>query len=305
MNKLLIIDGHCLAMRSHFAIVKTEGGLLSPQGIPINVCTGFLSGLGHLIKAVKPTHLLVAFDSGVPSFRSKIYPEYKANRKEKPVGFDKDLKCLQDILSSIGVNAIAVPGYEGDDIIASATKLAIEGKIIDSVIIYSSDKDLLQLLDEGRKVSIIKPDEEIIDWDNVVSDFGVKPTQIVDYKSLVGDISDNIKGAKGIGQKQTVAILESYGSVDNLLLNLDNLDKITASQATKIRNSVDSIKIAQKIVKLVSDLSIDLNLDLLRVEKINILDNKDKINNLGLASVCFKLATILQDIKLNYLAVVK
>lgn len=119
MKKALLIDGHSLAMRSHYGVINQDGGLLSKDGIPVNVCVGFLTTLARIVELRQPTVIAIAFDSPGKTYRHQIYPEYKAGRQEKPHGFEMDLGNLQRILTQAGFTVVRMSGWEADDIIAT------------------------------------------------------------------------------------------------------------------------------------------------------------------------------------------
>ncbi|MFO7630460.1 MAG: 5'-3' exonuclease H3TH domain-containing protein, partial [Prochlorococcaceae cyanobacterium] len=231
---LLLIDGHSLAFRSFYAFAKGgDGGLSTKEGVPTSVTYGFLKALLDNCKGLKPDGLVVAFDTAEPTFRHEADGAYKAHRDEAPEQFFEDLANLQQILrESLDIPLAMAPGFEADDVLGTlANRAAAEGW---RVRILSGDRDLFQLVDDGRDIAVLYmgggpyaknsgPTE--IRREGVIAKLGVTPEEVVDLKALTGDSSDNIPGVKGVGPKTAINLLAAYEHVDGIYAALDALEQ--------------------------------------------------------------------------------
>jgi DNA polymerase-1 len=216
-NKLLVLDGHAYAYRSFHAI----RALSSPDGAPTNAIYGFIKSLDKLIKQLGVGYGLVVWDGGLSEERLKDLPEYKAQRPEMPDALDAQIPEIQKYLEARKIVSFQRPGVEADDVIGSVAR--VFSKQID-VIIASPDKDFMQLV--GDRVGIVNPNDKGLPiWreTDVLDKTGVKPQQIVDWLSLIGDAVDNIKGVMGIGPKTASKLLNQYGDIDHIFESLDEI----------------------------------------------------------------------------------
>lgn len=231
--KLLLIDGHSLAFRSYYAFAKgRDGGLRTSTGIPTSVCFGFLKSLIEVINAEQPAYLAIAFDLGGPTYRHDADDQYKAGRTETPEDFIPDIQNLQELLTALNLPIVTAPGYEADDVIGTLTRQAAQQGWC--VKIVSGDRDLFQLVDDADYVQVLylsnafgaaraNANAQAFGPQEVLAKLGVRPDQVVDYKALCGDSSDNIPGVKGIGHKTAVQLLTQYGSLENIYASLDDI----------------------------------------------------------------------------------
>nr|MCH9713795.1 DNA polymerase I [Cyanobacteriota bacterium] len=229
---LLLIDGHSLAFRSYYAFTKGgEGGLSTKEGVPTSVTYGFLKALLDNCKGLQPDGLVVAFDTAEPTFRHEADAAYKAHRDVAPEEFFQDLANLQQILQEgLDIPLVMAPGFEADDVLGTlANRAANEGW---RVRILSGDRDLFQLVDDGRDIAVLYmgggpyaknsgPSE--IRREGVIAKLGVTPEEVVDLKALTGDSSDNIPGVKGVGPKTAINLLAAYDHVDGVYAALEQL----------------------------------------------------------------------------------
>lgn len=226
-SKLLLIDGHSLAFRSYYAFAKgRDGGLRTSTGIPTSVCFGFLKSLMEVIAVEQPTYLAIAFDLGGPTYRHDADDTYKAGRVETPEDFIPDIQNLQELLSALNLPIVVAPGYEADDVIGTLTRRASQQGW--QVKIVSGDRDLFQLVDEAGLVRVLylssvygaargsASSSQAFGPAEVVAKLGIRPDQVVDYKALCGDPSDNIPGVKGIGHKTAVQLLTQYDTLEGI-----------------------------------------------------------------------------------------
>ncbi|MGB3692670.1 MAG: DNA polymerase I [Spirulinaceae cyanobacterium] len=255
-KKLLLIDGHSLAFRAYYAFAKSRsGGLYTSSGIPTSVCFGFLNSLLHVMDTQQPQLVAVAFDLGGKTFRHEKDATYKADRKETPEDFSIDLGNLQELISALNLPIVFTPGYEADDVIAA---LAKQGSDLGyQVKIVSGDRDLFQLVDNQKDVSVLYLDPRamksasgIIEFgeEEVEEKMGIKPSQVVDYKALSGDKSDNIPGIRGIGDKTAVKLLREYETLAGVY---ENLDKLKGVQKKRLAEGKEIAYHSQYMAQLV------------------------------------------------------
>ena len=235
---LLLVDGHSLAFRSFYAFSKGgEGGLSTKEGVPTSVTYGFLKALLDNCKGLAPQGVVIAFDTAEPTFRHVADEAYKAHRDTAPEHFFADLANLQTILEdSLDIPLCMAPGYEADDVLGTlANRAANQGW---RVRILSGDRDLFQLVDDHRDISVLymgggpyakNSGPTDIRRDGVIAKLGVTPEEVVDLKALTGDSSDNIPGVKGVGPKTAISLLQSFEHVDGIYAALDGLDGPKAS----------------------------------------------------------------------------
>jgi len=253
---LYLIDGHAQFFRAYYAI---RGGMSSPvTGEPTHLTFGFVGMLLKLLRDYKPDYLVVAIDvSGDKgTFRSELYPEYKANREEPPDDFGPQVRRCLALLQQMRIPILGEEGVEADDVIASLVKkLRAEHPDV-NIRIVSRDKDLTQLLGEG--VEMLDPHkDEFVAAADIFKTEGVRPEQVVDILALMGDTVDNVPGVPGIGPKTAAKLILEYGSVENLLAHLD---EIKGKRRENLEASKDAIDLARRLVVLKDDVDCDFDL---------------------------------------------
>ena len=263
----ILIDGHSLAFRSYYAFAKgRDGGLRTKTGIPTSVCFGFLKFLLEVIATHGPQAIAIAFDLGLPTFRHEADDTYKADRPGTPEDFVPDLKNLRELLDALHLKVLTAPGYEADDILATLAQLAAAAGY--KVKILTGDRDLFQLIDTEKEISVLyfNPDAlkrattSIIEFgpEQVKEKLGVFPSQVVDYKALCGDKSDNIPGVRGIGEKTAVQLLNTYGSLDKVYAALGEIKE--ATQKKLVEGKQDAEK-SRYLASLVLDVPLEVDLE--------------------------------------------
>ncbi len=257
---LLLIDGHSLAYRSFYAFAYSrEGGLRTSTGIPTSVCYGFLKALIEVLDREKPSHVAVAFDTRQPTFRHEADATYKAGRPETPPEFIEDVENLKILLDTLKIPILMAPGFEADDILGT---LATQARSNYPVKILSGDQDLFQLIGQDDRVHILhlnnKDKITEFDQEKVKEKLGIWPWQVVDYKALCGDSSDNIPGVKGIGQKRAVELLTQFETLEKLLQSFDQLKG--AMKKRMEEGQADAIH-SQFMARIKLDVPIELNWD--------------------------------------------
>jgi DNA polymerase-1 len=264
---IYLLDGHALAYRAYFALTRgSTSGFTTHSGEPTAGVFGFTSILLRLLEQDHPDYLAVTFDTG-KTFRDELFPEYKATRAKMPEDLRPQMERIRQIVDAFNIPRLEVEGYEADDVLGSmARKLASQGL---GVKIITGDRDLLQLVDERILVNL--PGKSLGDAKDyfpkdVVDLLGVKPEQVVDYKALVGDKSDNIPGVTGIGEKTAVSLLQTYGTLDSIYAHLDDLSETTHK---KLEVGKQNALLSRKLATIVTDLDIKLDLDMARTEQFD------------------------------------
>lgn len=233
---LYLIDGHALAYRMYFAL--TAGGSsqrwINSKGEPTAGIYGFARELIRVMEQEKPEYLAVAFDVG-KTFRDDIFPEYKGTREKMPDDLRPQIERIREMVDMFNIPRLEMDGYEADDVLGSVAKIAAEQGL--GVKIITGDRDLLQLVNERTAVYLAGDDQTYITDADVIKKLGVRPNQVVDYKAIVGDTSDNIPGVKGVGEKTAIALLDKFGTLDAIYENLEQVEnrwrgKFEASKET-------------------------------------------------------------------------
>jgi DNA polymerase-1 len=265
---LYLIDGHALAYRNYFALTSGSGaGFSTSTGIPTAGTFGFTSSLLRLMEQEQPEYLAVTFDTG-KTFRDEIFPEYKATRAKMPDDLREQMGWIRKLVDVLDIPRLEVEGYEADDVLGSIAQVAVQQGF--GVKIITGDRDLLQLVNERVIVSL--PGKSLADsTDYTPSDvkayLGVRPDQVVDYKALVGDTSDNIPGVQGIGQKTAESLFEKYDTLDEIYAHLDELPKRAKSL---LETGRENAYLSQKLARIHTDVKITLNLEDARTDKIDL-----------------------------------
>ena len=221
MEKLILIDGNSLLNRAFYATPV----FTTKDGKPTNGVFGFIKLLLKIISDKSPTHVAVAFDVHAPTFRHKMYGDYKAGRKPMPEDLAAQFPVLKEVLSLMNIRVCEMAGHEADDIIGTLAK-----RFSLQTYIYTGDRDAYQLVDESTTVCYTRKgvsDLLELNNSNFKDEIGLTPSQIIDLKSLMGDKSDNIPGVAGIGEKTAYSLLESYGDLDGIYAHIDEIKGAT------------------------------------------------------------------------------
>lgn len=251
-KKLFLIDGSSILYRSFYAIQR----LSTSKGFPTNAIYGFLNTLRKILEQEKPSHLGIVFDTGKPTLRHKAFEAYKAQRKPMPDDLQIQIPVLKKVIQALRIPLFEYENYEADDVLASLARMASERGI--QTIIVTTDKDLFQLVDD--KIIIYNPAKEVyLDKEKVKEFFGVEPNQVVDVLSLWGDPTDNVPGVPGIGEKTSKNLIQHFGSLDNLLANLEKVEPPRIKEA--IRQNLENIKLSRQLVTVEKNLPLDFNLE--------------------------------------------
>lgn len=270
-KSLYLLDGHSLAHRAFYALPL----LSNSKGEYTNAVFGFCKMLFKLIDEEEPDLLAVAFDKKAPTFRHEEYDGYKANRKKMPDELSPQIGLIKEVLSALRIPIFEIEGYEADDVIGTLAKKGEKDGL--DVIIVTGDRDSFQLITDRIKVLYTKKGiSEIVryDRDKVKERYGLKPSQLIDMKGLMGDSSDNIPGVPGIGEKTAISLLKEFGTLDNIL---DNIEKVSGKKRKENLNDyADQARLSKKLGEIIVDVPIDIDLDDCKVES----PDREKINDL-------------------------
>jgi DNA polymerase-1 len=255
-GRLLLIDGHSMAYRAFFALPAEN--FTTAQGQHTNAIYGFTTMLISLLKEEKPTHVAVAFDVSRKTFRTDIFPEYKANRAKTPDEFRSQMSFLNDLVTGFGIKQFAIDGYEADDLIATITKRAEKDGM--EVLICTGDRDSFQLVTD--KTTVLYPKRGVSEMarmtpDAVQEKYGMSPDQYPDFAALRGDPSDNLPSIPGVGEKTAAKWVVEYGSLRELI---SSVDKIGGKVGQALRDNIDSVIRNRELTQLVHDAPVDLDL---------------------------------------------
>lgn len=285
-QKILLFDGLSIAHRAFYGIPL----LTNKQGIHTNAIYGFLNIMLSIIEKEKPDLLGVAFDVSAPTFRHNMSKEYKGNRKGMPEELRPQIPLLKQVLSSLNICCIEKEGFEADDILGTLAKSAENSNY--DVVIVSGDRDLFQVTSDTIQLKIPrtkKTGTEIESYyaKDVEALYGVSPREFIDVKGLMGDTSDNIKGVPGIGEKTALKLIKEYGSIENLLENVESITqkKVKENLMTYSQDAIDSKKLATIVCDVPleydwQDFNYKLILDDQSYELLRDLEFKSIINKL-------------------------
>src|SRR3989338_5726735 len=266
-KKVLLLDVNHPTHRAHWAIQRSPG---TSKGAQLNAVFGVVSMLLTMMMREKPDAIIACFDEGKETLRHKEHGEYKAGRQETPDDFYVQIPRVHQCLEAFAVPILSSPDYEADDLLGT---LAVRGlKEGYSVIIVSGDRDLFQLPDGDIQVAVPNggySEPEYLDAKGVEKKLGVRPDQVPDYKGLVGDSSDNLKGVKGIGPKTAVKLLQTYGTIENLY---EHLPEVQGSAKEKLMADRESAFFCKRMATLVTDIPLAIDLKEASERQANIDD---------------------------------
>ncbi len=255
---LILIDGHALAFREYYALERT--GMKTSDGVQTWAVYGFFKAVFDLLKneKIKPDSIAVAFDVGRQTFRVEKYDEYKANREAMPDSLRSQLSLIVEGLQSFDIPIYTKEGFEADDVIGTiVTKASSLGH---KTYILTGDQDSFQLIDREGLTKVLIPSKGVLtvyDWSKVHEKLGVWPNQIIDYKGLRGDTSDNIPGVKGIGEKTAQKLLTRYSCLEDILSDVDNIPENAVRN--RLKDGIESAKLSKYLATIVKDVDIDFN----------------------------------------------
>ena len=256
MEKIILVDGNNLLFRSYYATAYNGNFMKNSKGFPTNALFGFSNMINKIILEEKPTYILVAFDKG-KTFRHEKYSEYKAGRIEMPDELRLQFPIAKKLLELMGIKYYEIENYEADDIIGTFSKFCDNTKYTGTII--SSDKDLLQLITDSVDIKLLKSKDYIrYNPESFYEEYKIKPINIIDLKSLMGDSSDNIKGVKGIGEKTALKLLQEYKTLNGIY---ENIDKISGKTKEKLIDGKNDAYISYELATIVTNVPIEISID--------------------------------------------
>ncbi len=264
MKKVILIDGNNLLFRSYYATAYKGSILRNSKGFPTNALFGFINMLNKIINEECPNYMMIAFDKG-KTFRHDKYDGYKDGRKETPLELKEQFPVAKAIADAMGIKCFEIDNYEADDIIGTFANEIDKSNEYYSVIV-SSDKDLLQLITDKNEVKLLKSNDYIrLDLDSFINTYGFTPEKIKDLKGIMGDSSDNIPGVKGIGEKGASALIQKYGTVEEIY---NHIDEIKGKTKEKLINDKDNAFFSKELATIYKEVPIDKNIEKIKYEGI-------------------------------------
>ncbi len=250
--KLLLVDGSALLHRAYHAYPP----LTSKTGQVVGAVYGVASMLYSALIEVNPSHVMVAWDLPKPTFRHEKYVGYKAQRPKADTEMVEQIPIVKSVIESMGILQSEVEAYEADDIIGTLSRIEIDGE----VVILTGDQDTMQLV--GPKVSILTPPKgklpaKMYGVNEVLEKYGVRPDQIVDYKALIGDVSDNIPGVAGVGPKTASTLLSRFKTLEQIY---DHIEEVDDNLKQKLISGKDSAFLSQDLSRIVTDMPLSIQL---------------------------------------------
>lgn len=266
MPPFVLVDGSYFLFRAFHALPP----LTTSTGLQTNAIRGAISAIQKLMRRVQPTHMAVIFDTPEPTFRHELSPIYKGDRPSMPDELAQQIPYLHALIRALGIPLHMLPGAEADDIIGTLAKRAEAAG--HQVLISTGDKDMAQLVTEKVTLEDSFKDKPM-NIEGVIEKFGVRPEQIIDYLTLMGDASDGIKGVPGVGAKTAAKLLNEYGDLQNIIANADN---IKGKVGLSIKENLDGIKLDHQLASIIIDLDLSLTYDDLKLCEPNV----DALRNL-------------------------
>lgn len=285
MSKLVIIDSHALLHRAYHAL-PSDG--LTQGGKPINAVYGFFSMLLSSIDELEPDYLVCCFDAPGPTFRHKKFIAYQAQRPKMEDELKSQIELTRETLESADIPMKMVEGYEADDLagtISRQLKVKSEKLKVENVIIVTGDKDLMQLVDDQTRLYLLGrgiSGGELVGPDEVEEKLGISPEQVVDYKALVGDASDNYPGVYGIGPKTAGKLFDKFDSVDEIYAHLD---EINGSTKDKLEKGKEAAKLSFELAEIALDVPVEVDWDKAKFTDQKLIKLKNSLENLNFRSL--------------------
>jgi len=254
-EKLLVLDGNSLMNRAFYALPP----LTNSEGLNTNAIYGFTTMLLKMREEIKPDYIVATFDKKAPTFRHNDYKDYKAGRKKMPPELEEQFPVLKELLRLLAIDIFEIEGFEADDLIGTLSVTA-EDKDID-VYIVTGDRDALQLATDRTRVIITKKgitEKEVYDRSRMEQEMGITPDQFVDVKGLMGDSSDNIPGVPGVGEKTAYKLIKEYGSVEEVLRNIENINGKKLKE--NLQEYSEQAIFSKKLAKIVTEVPVEIDM---------------------------------------------
>ncbi|MFS0672557.1 5'-3' exonuclease [Ornithinibacillus sp. 179-J 7C1 HS] len=257
-QSILLVDGMALLFRGFFATSIRGNFMRNENGVPTNGVYQFVRYLLDAVNTFQPTHVICCWDMGSKTFRTTMYEDYKGNRSAPPEELIPQFDLAKEVVSAFEMPNVGIENYEADDCIGTIAKQFSNEH---EVLILTGDQDILQLIESGISVAIMRKGQgnyEVFNEENFVEKKGLSPRQIIDLKGLMGDSSDNYPGVKGIGEKTALKLLQEHESIEGLLENMEQLPKGVQS---KIKANLDMLHLSRSLAEIRCDVPIDITLE--------------------------------------------
>ncbi|MGM0899836.1 MAG: 5'-3' exonuclease [Bacillota bacterium] len=267
----MLVDGMALLFRAFYATAVTGQFMINTKGLPTNGVQGFVKHMMTAIGKFNPSHVAVCWDMGSKTFRTEMFPDYKANRGEAPIELIPQFELVKEVVEAFDIPNIGVPGYEADDCIGTIARTAHEDV---QVSILTGDKDILQLINDRTSVILLQKgygNYQVHNRDSLYNEKGIWPEQMIDLKALMGDPSDNYPGVKGIGEKTAIKLLQQFDNVEGIL---ENLNSLTKSQRAKIEQDLEMLHLSRQLAAIKCDVEVSCSL-----ETASLQINREKVLN--------------------------
>jgi len=297
--KLVIIDGNAILHRAFHALPPMTGR----DGQPTHAIYGFIGMLLRIVQDLNPTHLAVCFDRPEPTFRKSMYVGYQANRPEMDGALSSQIESLKSLVTAMKVPIYELAGFEADDLIGTIAKQAYQ-EIFDEIVIVTGDRDILQLVNE--KVHVYMPVQGLTNAKmyyskDVEEKFGVHPIQIIDYKALAGDASDNYPGVRGIGPKTASELIQRYGTIEGIYDAIrekkEGAELLKGRTIKALADCAEDCVMAKKLATIVTDAPIQFNLEKAVLGDLNTLEAQEEMEEIGFNTLRNRLSTYRNGIK--------
>lgn len=290
MKKFLLLDTFNFLHRAYHALPKT---FKDENGEPTNAVYGVASMLITIFDTIRPDYVVAALDGKQPTFRSEEFTAYKAHRAEIDVDLVSQIPKVFEILDAFGLKKIVLEGYEADDIIGTCTKKFASSDV--NVIIASNDRDLWQLINPN--VSVMLPNttgpSEWVGEKEVIVRLGIRADQVSDYKGLRGDVSDNIPGVHGIGEKTAQKLIAEFGSVENIYINLQKVSP--DSLRKKLEESYETALLSKKLATIITDAPLTLSIEECKYAESNKIAAAETLKKYNFKSLIRRLGLNIDD----------
>ncbi len=260
-ERLFLLDGMALAYRAYFSFISRP--LINSKGVNTSAVYGFVTALMKILDDEKPEHIAVVFDTKEPTFRHRLYGEYKATRQRMPEDMAAQMETLKDVVRAFNTPLLELPGYEADDIIGTLARRAEKEKVLTMMV--TGDKDFMQLI--SPLVKMYKPGKsggapEIVEEAGVLEKFGVTPDRVTDVLGLIGDTSDNVPGVPGVGEKTAIPLIQKYGSVEELYRHAEEIPQKGVRE--KLLKGRELAFLSKKLVTIDTAVPLDVDFHSLR-----------------------------------------
>lgn len=264
MDRLLLIDAYAFIYRSYYAFISRP--LINSKGENVSAVVGFVNSLEESLRVLRPSHVGVAFDTGEPTFRHRMFPAYKAQREVMPEAIRFAVPVIKEIVRAYGIPILEAPGFEADDVIGTLSKKA-DGMGINSLLM-TPDKDYGQLVTENIRMYRPKYGDrefEVLGPAEITARYGIeRPQQVIDILGLMGDASDNIPGCPGIGEKTAARLVRQFGGIDGLLEHTAELKGVLRE---KVEANVEQIRLSKVLATIKTDVPVELSLESLEAKE--------------------------------------